>query len=179
MGNKKKQIQIPDSRFQVLNSGMSLLEILVVIAIFAILGIIVTRSVVLSIGGSRKSESVVKVRENLNYSLAIIERQIRNANSISQCPNPDPTRIDYKDRDGNPAFFSCVNLGGSDPYIASGSARLTNDLIQVTQCSFTCVAATSTNPALVTVTLEAKDSGAMGVQNATVSTTTQIYLRNY
>lgn len=168
MGNKKKQ-----------NSGMSLLEILVVITIFAILGIIVTRSVVLSIGGSRKSESVIKVRENLSYSLAIIERQIRNANSVSQCPNADPTRIDYKDQNGNSAYFSCVNLDGTDPYIASGSARLTSDTIKITRCSFTCVAATSTNPALVDISLEAEDAGATGLQNATVSTATQIYLRNY
>ena len=159
--------------------GMSLLEILVVITIFAILGIIVTRSVALSIGGSRKSESVVRVRENLSYSLAIIERQIRNANSVSQCPNADPTRIDYKDQDGNPAYFSCVNLGGIDPYISSGSARLTSDTIKIIQCSFTCVAATSTNPALINVSLQAKDAGATGLQNATVSTATQIYLRNY
>ena len=162
-----------------MEKGMSLLEILVVITIFAVLGIIVTRSVALSIGGSRKSESLVRVRENLNYSLAIIERQIRNANSVSQCPNVDPARIDYKDQDRNSAFFSCVNLGGSDPYVASGGARLTSDTIQITSCTFTCVAATSTNPALVTVSLTAKDTSATGLQNATVSTTTQIYLRNY
>ncbi len=162
-----------------MEKGMSLLEILVVITIFAVLGIIVTRSVALSIGGSRKSESLVRVRENLNYSLAIIERQIRNANSVSQCPNADTTRIDYKDQDGNSTFFSCVNLGGSDPYVASGSARLTSDAIQITSCTFTCVAATSTNPALITVSVAAKDTSATGLQNATVSTTTQIYLRNY
>jgi prepilin-type N-terminal cleavage/methylation domain-containing protein len=162
-----------------IEKGMSLLEILVVIAIFAILGVIVTRSVLLSIGGSKKSESVVRVRENLNYSLAIIERQIRNANSISECPNLDTLRIDYKDQDDNPAFFSCVNTGGDDSYIASGSARLTSDTVQITRCSFSCTAASSTNPALVNVFLEAKDSNASGTQNSTVSVNTQIYLRDY
>lgn len=159
--------------------GMSLLEILVVIAIFSILGVIIARSVALSIGGSRKSESVVKVRENLNYSLAVMERQIRNSNSILECPNSDEKRIDYIDQYGNSTFFACVNTGGIDSYIASGSSRLTNDQLQITQCSFTCIPASSSNPDSVTIYLEANDSSATGTQNSTVSTTTQIYLRNY
>ncbi len=159
---------------------MSLIEILVVVAIFAILGIIVTRSVVLSIGGSKKSESLVKVRENLNYSLGIIERQIRNADSlVSACPNSDTSLINYKDQSGNAASFSCVGMGGSDPYIASGSARLSSDVIKITSCSFICTPATSVNPALVTISLEAQDAEATGVQQSKVTTTTRIYLRNY
>ena len=76
-----------------LQKGMSLLEILVVVAIFSILGVIVTRSVLLTLRGSKKSESQVKVRENVNYALAVIERQLRNADSIVTCPN-DPSFSD-------------------------------------------------------------------------------------
>ena len=57
--------------------GMSLLEILIVVAVFSILGVIVTRSVLLTLRGSKKSESQVKVRENVSFSLGVIERQLR------------------------------------------------------------------------------------------------------
>ena len=159
--------------------GMSLLEILVVVAIFAILGIIVTRSIILSIGGSKKSESLVKVRENLDYSLAIIERQLRNADSITICPLPASNLISYKDLYGNTGTFSCENLGGLDPYIASGSARLSSSSVKITSCSFTCTSETSTNPALVTISLEAEDAETTGIQKSKVTTSTQVYLRNY
>ncbi len=159
--------------------GMSLIEILVVVSIFAILAIITTRSVLLTLQGSKKSETLVKVRENLGYSMGVVERQIRNANTISECPNSDTNTINYTDQNGNAASFSCVNVGSVNGYIASGSARLTSTEITITGCSFMCTPGTSANPSLVNVTLEAKDAAAVGIQNSSVSTTTQIYLRNY
>lgn len=153
---------------------MSLIEILVVVTIFAILGIIVTRAVILTIGGSKKSESLVKVRENLNYAVGVIERQLRNADVITTCPNPDPSRVDYQDSFGQSASFSC-----SSGAIASGSAQLTSSEVTITNCSFVCQPGTQNGPQLVTVTLTAKDKNISGTQNSTVDITSQIYLRNY
>jgi prepilin-type N-terminal cleavage/methylation domain-containing protein len=160
-------------------SGMSLLEILVVVSIFAILGIITTRSVLLTLQGSKKSESIVRVRENLDYSMGIIERQIRNANSLTACPNPDPSSISYVDQTGATSTFSCVGTGTPNSYIASGSAILTSNEIEIVGCQFTCSPSTDANPPVVFISLEAKDVSATGVQNTSVSTSTQIYLRNY
>lgn len=157
-----------------MNKGMSLLEILVVVSVFAILGIIVTQSVILTLRGSKKSESQVRVRENLNYALSVIERQLRNADSVTTCPNPDSSRIDYSDSLGNAASFSCI-----EAYVASGSARLTGSEIEVTACSFTCEAGVSVNPPAVTVSLEAKEASAIGIEGAQVSSSTKVYLRTY
>ncbi len=163
-----------------MKKGMSLLEILIVVAIFAVLGIIVTRSIILSIGGSKKSESLVKVRENLDYSLGVIERQLRNADSIVVCPNSsDTSTISYKDKNGDTGSFSCIGMGGADPYVASGSARLSSNAIRITSCSFVCTISNSVNPDLVTISLEAEDAEATGIQQSKVTTTTQVYLRNY
>lgn len=165
---------------QMINSkGMSLLEILVVVTIFAILGIITTRAVLLTIGGSKKSESIIKIRENLGNSMGIIERQLRNADSINECPNTSPEVITYIDQEGNTADFTCNGLGTDDAYIASGSARLTTSLINMTSCNFYCTPGTSTNPPSVTVSLEAEDSNTTGIQNSKVTITNQIFLRNY
>lgn len=162
--------------------GISLLEVLIVITVFAILGVIVSGSIILSIAGSKKTESIVKVRENISYSMGIIERQLRNADAVVDCPNPDSQVIDYQDQDGNTTSFSCVNVppaSGEDSYVASGSSRLTNSDIIITGCSFSCTPETTTNPPLVTISIEAKDAKALGAQSSQVTSATQIYLRNY
>jgi len=161
-----------------LQKGMSLLEILVVVAIFSILGVIVTRSVLLTLRGSKKSESQVKVRENVNYALAVIERQLRNADSIVTCPN-DPSRIDYIDDRGEPTSFACSNLGGEDSHVASGSGKLTASDIIITSCSFTCSPGASTNPDYVDVAITAAEADAVGIEGANVSAAIKIYLRDY
>jgi len=159
--------------------GMSLLEILIVLAIFSILGILITRAVVLTLQGSKKSAAIVRVRENLEYSLSIMERQIRNANSITACPNPDPKRIDFIDQKGNEGSFSCVNTGEVDSYIASGSAVLTSNTVSVVSCSFSCTAGGTVNPSVVGIDITMKDASNSAVGTSNVSESTQIYLRNY
>lgn len=169
MTNYKLQIQ----------KGLSLLEILVVVTIFAVLGILITRAIILTVGGSRKSESLIKVRENLNYSIGVIERQLRNADSIAGCPNSDPNILNYSDQNGTATSFSCVGVGGAAGYVASGSAALTGSNINVTDCSFVCTPGSGVNPPVVSVFLEAKDASASGIQNADVTVVTQVSLRNY
>jgi len=68
------------------NSGLSLIEILIVITIFAVIGILSTRSVFLTLRGAKKSDSLVRVRENVNNALSVIERQIRNSEKVT-CPS--------------------------------------------------------------------------------------------
>lgn len=162
-----------------IHSGVSLIEILVVVSIFAFLGILITRSVVLTVAGSKRSESLVKVREGLNYSLSVIERQLRNADSIPDCPNLDTTYLAYNDQGGNLTSFSCVPAGGGIGAIASGSANLSATDINIVGCSIICTPGVGINPPVVTISLEAKDAGAVGIQNSTVTLTTQINLRNY
>ena len=158
---------------------MSLLEILVVVAVFSILGIIITRSILLTLRGSRKSESQVKVRENVNYAMSVIERQLRNADSITECPNSDTSRIDFTGSSGTASSFSCEGVGGADSYIASGSARLTSDEIEITACSFVCAQGSSANPPSVDVSINAMDSAATGIENTQITTSTKIFLRTY
>lgn len=162
-------------------AGMSLLEILVVVSIFAVLGILITRSIILSVAGSRRSESQIKVRESLNYSLSVIERQLRNANSIpdSSCPNLDTTYLAYIDQNGNPTFFSCVQAGAGIGAVASQSANLTSSDVNVVGCSIVCTPGQGDNPSVVTISLEARDAQAVGTANFNTTLTTQINLRNY
>lgn len=154
--------------------GMSLIETLVVISIFAIVGILSTRAIMLSVQGSKKGSSSVTVRENLNYSLAVIERLLRNANQISSCTS---TNIAYLDERGVSASFSCVTPGDSG-YIASGSARLTSTEVAVTSCAISCDL--TSEPPSVTIDVIARDVDTAGTkEGAQISVSSKILLRTY
>lgn len=160
-----------------LKSGLSLIEILVVMTIFAILGIIISSSVALTILGTKKSEALTRVRENVNYSLTIVERNLRNAGSITDCS--DPNTLTYIDQYGQETSFSCQNIGGDDSYIASGSARLTSSAIKIVSCSFTCEYPPDlTQAPMVSINVAAKDLLLSGSQSASISAQTKVYLRN-
>ena len=163
---------------QISARGVSFIEILVVIAIFAILGVLVGRITLITLRGSNKSESLGKVRTNLDYSLAVMERQLRNAETASPCNNTAVTTINYTDIDGIPSSFSCINIGPTG-YIASSSARLTTDEIKITACSFPCSPAAGRVPPAVTISLEAADAKTTGIEAAKVTATTKIFLRTY
>lgn len=158
--------------------GMSLVEILVVITIFAILGIIVSGSLILTIQGTKKSESQIRVRENLNYAMDVMERNLRNANSVSDCTDTvGTTSINYYDQYGKLARFSCLT-DSNGTYIASGSARITSDSVSVTNCSFTCSQEDVSNPPVVIIDLSIKDTSSKGSQGASANGESQVYLRN-
>ena len=161
--------------------GTSFIEILVVVAIFAVLGLLVSRVILVTLRGSNKSEALVKVRENLDYALAVMERQIRNANEVLPCTNNPTTQLDYKDQTGKASSFACIT-NGSDVYVASGSARLTNNEVVITSANcliFTCIRSSGTNQPSVMITLEARDAHATSIESAKVSSSTQIFLRTY
>ena len=161
-----------------MKKGVSLIEILIVVAIFAILGLLVSRVILTTLRGSNRSDSLVKVRDNLDYALSVMERQIRNAESVSPCPNPDTTRIDFRDSNGIATYFACTDVGASG-YVASGSARLTSDQVAITACSLICTAGTGGTLPAIDISLEARGANQAGVERAIVTAATKIFLRTY
>lgn len=158
--------------------GVSLIEILIVVAIFAVLGVLISRVILTTLRGSSRSDNLVKVRDNLDYALSVMERQIRNADSVSPCPNSDTTRIDFRDSNGTATYFACTNVGSAG-YVASGSARLTSDQVAITACSLTCTPAAGRVPPAIDISLEARGANQAGVERAIVTAATKIFLRTY
>lgn len=182
---KSKTINKKDMKQNKYMLGVSLAEILIVVTIFAALGLVVTSSLILTIRGTKKSESLVKVRENINYSLSVIERNLRNANSVTVCATSESTdpnefkSITYLDQHGNFSTFSCINTGEDNSYIASGSARLSSEGVKITSCSFSCIEPEDTTKSpFVTVEISAADRDSSGILTASVSAETKIQLRN-
>ncbi len=151
------------------NLGFSLIEMVVVLGLFAMIAIVSAQSLLFTLKGARKSESLNKNRENIDYAVSVTQRLLRNASEIITCPLTDNSRVDYKDQDKIATYFSCANIGSPDGYLASGSARLTSDAINVTTCSFACTPSTGGSPPYVDLTISSGE----------VSTTSRIYVRSY
>lgn len=158
--------------------GYSLIEILVVITVFALLSVVASQALLLTLRGARKSEATIKVRENVSFALAVIGRHLHNSLAVTPCPNLDASRLDYSDQDGGQGSFTCVDPG-EEGYLASGSARLTTDKVAITECLLTCNPGTLGSPPWVEVTLTAKSSETVGAEGSSVTTSTQIFLRNF
>ncbi|MBI2103913.1 prepilin-type N-terminal cleavage/methylation domain-containing protein [Candidatus Woesebacteria bacterium] len=161
--------------------GYSLFELMVVMTLFAILMLVATQSLLLSLKSSTKSESLGRVKENLEYVISVMERQLHSAKSVYACTptciSANTKRLDYINQDGIASFFSCTI--GADGYIASGSARITSDEVAISDCSFTCCQQTGTPPeVMIKVSAEDKTSST-GEQKARATTETRVLLRQY
>jgi prepilin-type N-terminal cleavage/methylation domain-containing protein len=158
-------------------NGFSLLEILVVLVVFSFLSIVVSQSLLLTLRGARKSETLSFVRENTDFALAIMERQLHNAERVYPCPNSNSQVLNFSDENGRPVSFSCLNIG-ENGYVASGSGRLTSEEVAVTQCSLVCNPGGAAPPT-VEISLTAKARGATGSEASLVNASTNVILRTY
>lgn len=162
--------------------GFSLIEMLVVIFVFSVLGVVSTQILALSLRGTKKSESISEVRANLEYAASNMERLLRNATSIEDCSTG--TKLEYKDENGVPAYFECKTLG-SDICIASGSASLGEVKITSSKVKMACSGAFSCDiptdtPHVAYITLRGEDAElGVGIEGSSVTVRTQIQLRNY
>lgn len=157
------------------NKAFSLIEILLAISIFAVIGILATRSLFQTLRSARKSDSLVRVRENVNYALGIIERQIRTAEKVD-CTSVTALNLPYTAGGGVNTFFNCTL--GANGRIASGSAILTSTDVSITACTFTCTQVVN-NPPSVNISVTAQDNTSTGAEKGSVTSQTEILLRNY
>lgn len=163
--------------------GFTLVEMLVALMIFSILGILVTRTLVLSLRGVRKSESIALVRENVSFAMGIMEQHLRNAKDLD-CTGIPGSTLNYIDSYGNSASFGCVD-DGTDIYIASNSAQLTSDEVAITNTNcriFTsCTEMDPVNdvPDSVTIEIQASTVESVGAEGFQVSSQTKVLLRTY
>jgi prepilin-type N-terminal cleavage/methylation domain-containing protein len=158
---------------QMKEKGFSLLEMMVVLSVFALLAMIASQALILTLRGGKKSTNVTKVRESVDFALAVIERQLHNASEVTPCPNSDTDYLEYLDERGEIAFFSC-----EEGFVASSSARITSEGVEVTKCSIECFQPESGLP-YVEVNLSARESDSQGVESARVTSSTRVNLRIY
>ena len=155
--------------------GFTLIELLVVIGIFATVMVITTQALVVTLRNSRKSDSVVDVRKDLNFIIDKIERNLRNAETIDTCNPLNPNYIEFTDFDGNTSYIECAPLFG---WVRLNNEDLSSSNISVTECVITCTTS-STAPTSINVSLTGVSNDTVGVEAANVNVTTVVQLRVY
>lgn len=175
----KKTLQ-DKSTSQMLN-GFSLIEMLVVIGIFAVLGAVSSQALLLSLTSTRKADASTVVRQNLEFAVSVMERHLRGARSLVTTCTAGQTiqTVTYIDSWGYTNSFSC-NPPSQD-YIASGSARLTSSQLTITSCSFTCTPGTNGAPPSIYIqaTGRASSAGFSSTETTPTSVSARVTLRSY
>lgn len=167
-------------------NGFTLVEMLIVISVFSALSIMVASIVVFSVRNSKKSEITYNLRSKMDNALEIMSRQLRNAVEItSTCEGSPSSGVEYKDQDGNPAFFSC-NL--TDNQIASGSGTIVHKTdtyyliesgVVLDSCSITCSQPDEIGiPYEVTISLSAQSLPSLWPQSDKITEEVKVVLRN-
>ena len=108
-----------------MKNGFTLIELLVAMAIISGLGIVIAQAFFTTTRSNTKVERLTDVKQNGEYALAVMDRLIRNARSISAVCSSDGTvqtsSAAVISSDGYETTFACA-LDGSVTRIASVSA---------------------------------------------------------
>ena len=179
------KLKIKNLKFR---GGFTLIETIVTILLFAILGTIATTILFSVLRGATKSEILKEVKQNGDYVLSILTLKIRNARDIiSACDSNPSDNVTVQNPDSTGTDFSCSAISSTisqqqvvapDQPIPS-PASLTNSSVAVSACSFTCYSS-STAPKRVSIhfTLTQAGSGTSAVDTASQTFQTQVTLRN-
>jgi prepilin-type N-terminal cleavage/methylation domain-containing protein len=174
-----------------MKKGYSIIEILVVVGVFAVLGVLATQSINLSLKSSKKSDSTILVKQELENAASNIERQLQTASSVIDCTTSVATasvgirnsvgdRYDYACFDSPPDNFPASTSNDSRIVYSSGNTinyayRLTSNNINITYCRFTCTPQGINTYIDFTVTASAR--GLSVAEGSTVTTTRKIMIR--
>jgi prepilin-type N-terminal cleavage/methylation domain-containing protein len=175
-----------------MKKGYSVIEILVVIGVFAILGVLATQSITLSLRSSKKGDSIVLVKQELDNAAGNIERLLQTASSViiegNYCTTNSATpSVGFRNSKGNRGDIACIDsppsnfIGTTDSRIASSSGeminyrnRFTSNNIAITNCQFNCY--TQNSQTYIDFSVRANVRGVTGAEGATVETSKKILI---
>lgn len=155
------------------------MEVLVGIVLFVMLGVIVSQSVISSLGSSRKVSASSLVRDNLNFAADGVVRNMRNARTVtSACTGSASNTVSFTKMDGTTDSYTCVATGGG--YLAKGSSlsRLTSDDIILTSCSITCLRPSIALPPVIEIRMSGRLNGSDPLLNSDLDVYRRVSLRS-
>ncbi|MBI4029223.1 MAG: prepilin-type N-terminal cleavage/methylation domain-containing protein [Candidatus Blackburnbacteria bacterium] len=158
--------------------GFTLVELLVVITIFAIMLLVVNQLLFATFRGVSKSEAQDKVKRQGEQAMAVVEREVRNARTIFTCTGATVT---FQNPDGSTGSFSCTNIGSGSGSLASERGALTANDVDVVACSISCEQINGVDKVVViNTTFAAKGTAQVlrAEEKGTISLQSRINLRN-
>ena len=159
-------------------SGFTLIEILIVIGIFGVVAALGTSMFFSLLKGAAKARVMTEVKQNGDHTLRVMERMIRNAQEITTDPDESGvfSAITTLNSDNDTTIFSC-----SDNNIASNSANLISNQLQVDNCSFTVTKGQpglTADEVVISFTLRQTGSGGRHEEEASINFNSRVVLRN-
>lgn len=166
---------IPNTKYRY---GFTLIELLVVVAVFMILAVLVTNSLFSILKSNTKANIMKEIRQSGAYALDIMDKTISGGVIDNNDCNGYSSSLKVKNPvSGATVTFECK---GNPAYIASGSARLTSELVAVENCSgaFRCEKIDSNKKVTINFTLRQRGSSTKPEETARQTFTKTIFLRN-
>lgn len=160
------------------SKGMSLFELLIIIALFLVVTSIAGQGLFVTIKGSSKSKTTTKVKQDANYVVSILERSVHSASAFVTSTN---SSISFRDEVGNPVSFSCiVASSGLNGAITQNTTSLISSSSKVDICTVSCQPAGGFQTCSLNLTLSqtGDDTGLRAEEKARISITTQVRFRN-
>ncbi len=162
--------------------GFTLVEIVVVMALFAITSVVSTQIFISILRSQLKSEVSKEVKQNGDYAYSAMEQMIRNASQVvTACTTPSTT-LQIINQDGGDTIFDC-----SSNQLASSSAttadttvhNLTSNTVIVSGCTFTVVCPAAPAPKYVLASFNvSKGNGNSPLDTSVETYQSTISLRN-
>lgn len=160
-----------------MKKGFSLIEVLVVISLFAFLGIIISEVTVGSLRSARKADSVIVVRGNLDSAVATIERRLLNATSVATCTQ-NMTSLVFVDDSQTEYTYRCSS--GAVQFGVTGSeANITSGEVNITSCDIDCTPGSASVPPSVNISVSGESVQQTDEEGAQLTVSTRVNLRSY
>jgi len=191
----KKKFTVHSSQIIVNQKGFTLVEIMVVVVIFGIMGIVASNSLFSLLRGASKTEILKEVKQNGDYTLSVMEFKIRNAKEVLTttyaCTGTQQTGIEILNPDDSKTVYSCAAFGfplvnrlqevyTTPAGVVQTAKYLTTTKVTVANCNavFSCTSAVSGIESVnIRFTLN-QVGGTSPEDSATETFATQVNLRN-
>ncbi len=174
--------RIGNWRLQIGNSprGFTLVELVVIVALFAATGTVIVSIIFATLRASSKSDRLVSLKQNGNNALSQIVKQVRYAKSLdSACSAVDGPIAIRSLSDNSKTTFVC-STGSTGTIASNGASLVDTNAVTVTQCSFTCSQASPDDPPTInfSFTLDSKNAGNLVEATGSIPFQTSVTLRN-
>ena len=163
--------------------GFSLIEILIVMGTVAVIGGIVVSILFSVFRGSSKASTLITLRQNGNFAMSQVSRQIRNARALvtpATCVTPQSglSQITITGDDGLPTTFVCSGGGLASQSAHPATLLDTNNV--TASCNFSCSQSSGNIAPIITFSLTVSQrSGVTAQENqASLDFKTAVSMRN-
>ncbi len=189
-----------------LQDGFTLIELLAVLVILGIVGSIVVGTLVSSLRGNNKANSINNVKQNGNYAISQVAKMLRNSKRMDvisvnsdgsspmvNCvatagagtPTPTPRQYTYikaTDINGNANEFACKPMVAPTPakIQINNEDLIDTNMIHVDGCYFTCTQTSTTDYPAISVYMNLSQINTTGFFENTASANfeTTVVMRN-